>query len=123
MRNTADGVVVQAEMVSGGYGRLVIIDHGGGFQTYYAHLSKILVHAGQELHRGEVIVAAGQGEVLLVLGGEHHALPDLAHLGEAEGPQAEEHCERQRGADQLEDAAVVGFQPDAHHGRVPAASS
>ena len=59
VRNTADGVVVQAEMVTGGYGRLVIIDHGGGFQTYYAHLSKILVHAGQELHRGEVIGLVG----------------------------------------------------------------
>jgi murein DD-endopeptidase MepM/ murein hydrolase activator NlpD len=59
VRNTADGVVVQAEMVPGGYGRLVIIDHGGGFQTYYAHLSKILVHAGQELHRGEVIGLVG----------------------------------------------------------------
>ena len=59
VRTTADGVVVQAEMVAGGYGRLVIIDHGGGFQTYYAHLSKILVHAGQELRRGEVIGLVG----------------------------------------------------------------
>ncbi len=31
VRATADGVVVQAEMVSGGYGRLIIIDHGGGY--------------------------------------------------------------------------------------------
>ena len=75
----------------------------------------------QLLHRGEVIVAAGQGEVLLVLGGEDHALPDLAHLGQAEGRQAEENGHRQRGADQLEDAAVVGFQPDAHHRRGRAA--
>jgi murein DD-endopeptidase MepM/ murein hydrolase activator NlpD len=59
VRTTADGVVVQAEMVGGGYGRLVIIDHGGGFQTYYAHLSKILVRAGQELRRGEVIGLVG----------------------------------------------------------------
>jgi murein DD-endopeptidase MepM/ murein hydrolase activator NlpD len=59
VRNTADGVVVQAEMVSGGYGRLVIIDHGGGIQTYYAHLSKISVHAGQELHSGDVIGQVG----------------------------------------------------------------
>jgi murein DD-endopeptidase MepM/ murein hydrolase activator NlpD len=59
VHNTADGVVVQAEMVSGGYGRLVIIDHGGGFQTYYAHLSKIMVHTGQELRRGEVIGLVG----------------------------------------------------------------
>jgi murein DD-endopeptidase MepM/ murein hydrolase activator NlpD len=59
VRSTADGVVVQAEMVAGGYGRLVIIDHGGGFQTYYAHLSKILVRAGQETRRGEVIGLVG----------------------------------------------------------------
>jgi murein DD-endopeptidase MepM/ murein hydrolase activator NlpD len=59
VRTTADGVVVQAEMVAGGYGRLIIVDHGGGFQTYYAHLSKILVHAGQELRRGEVIGLVG----------------------------------------------------------------
>jgi murein DD-endopeptidase MepM/ murein hydrolase activator NlpD len=59
VHNTADGVVVQAEMVSGGYGRLVIVDHGGGIQTYYAHLSKIQVHAGQELRRGEVIGQVG----------------------------------------------------------------
>jgi murein DD-endopeptidase MepM/ murein hydrolase activator NlpD len=59
VRTTADGVVVQAEMVAGGYGRLIIIDHGGGFQTYYAHLSKISVHAGQEVRRGEVIGNVG----------------------------------------------------------------
>ena len=53
------GVVVQAEMVAGGYGRLIIIDHGGGYQTYYAHLSKISVRAGQEVHSGEVIGAVG----------------------------------------------------------------
>ena len=59
VRTTADGIVVQAEMVSGGYGRLIIIDHGGGYQTYYAHLSKISVRAGQEVRRGEVIGAVG----------------------------------------------------------------
>jgi murein DD-endopeptidase MepM/ murein hydrolase activator NlpD len=56
---TADGVVLQAEMVSGGYGRLVIVDHGGGVQTYYAHLSKIVVHAGQEMRRGDVLGLVG----------------------------------------------------------------
>jgi murein DD-endopeptidase MepM/ murein hydrolase activator NlpD len=59
VRATADGVVVQAEMVTGGFGRLIIVDHGGGIQTYYAHLSKMLVHAGQEMHRGEVIGLVG----------------------------------------------------------------
>ncbi|MCX6626354.1 MAG: M23 family metallopeptidase [Candidatus Solibacter sp.] len=56
---TADGVVVQAEMVAGGYGRLIIVDHGGGFQTYYAHLYKIQVRAGQDVRRGEVIGLVG----------------------------------------------------------------
>jgi len=59
VRVTADGIVVQAEMVAGGYGRLIIIDHGGGYQTYYAHLSRISVRAGQEVRRGEVIGAVG----------------------------------------------------------------
>jgi murein DD-endopeptidase MepM/ murein hydrolase activator NlpD len=59
VHDAADGVVVQAEMVAGGLGRLVIVDHGGGLQTYYAHLSKILVHAGQEVRRGEVIGQVG----------------------------------------------------------------
>jgi murein DD-endopeptidase MepM/ murein hydrolase activator NlpD len=59
VRTTADGIVVQAEMVAGGYGRLVIVDHGAGLQTYYAHLSKISVHAGQELHRGDVVGQVG----------------------------------------------------------------
>ena len=56
---TADGMVMQAEMVTGGYGRLVVVDHGGGIQTYYAHLSRIYVHAGQEVRRGELLGAAG----------------------------------------------------------------
>jgi murein DD-endopeptidase MepM/ murein hydrolase activator NlpD len=55
----ADGVVVSAEPSSGGYGRLVVVDHGGGVQTYYAHMSKILVHAGQEMHRGDVVGLVG----------------------------------------------------------------
>jgi murein DD-endopeptidase MepM/ murein hydrolase activator NlpD len=56
---TADGMVIQAEMVPGGYGRLVVVDHGGGIETYYAHLSRIYVHGGQEVRRGDVVGAAG----------------------------------------------------------------
>jgi murein DD-endopeptidase MepM/ murein hydrolase activator NlpD len=59
VRTTADGVVIQAEMVSGGYGRLIVVDHGNGIHTYYAHLSKIMVHAGQEVRRGEQIGQVG----------------------------------------------------------------
>jgi len=56
---TADGIVIQAEMVTGGYGRLVRIDHGGAVETYYAHLSRINVHVGQDVRRGEVVGLVG----------------------------------------------------------------
>jgi len=55
---TADGLVRFADMMSG-YGRLVVIDHGGGVETWYAHMSRIYVHAGQEIRRGEAIGALG----------------------------------------------------------------
>lgn len=55
---TADGIVVRVEVESG-YGKLIIVDHGGGFQTYYAHLSRYFVHPGQTVRRGEPIGAVG----------------------------------------------------------------
>jgi|SRR5215469_12407812 len=58
VRATADGIVVSAEW-SGGYGRLVIVDHGGGVQTYYAHLSHFHVQPGQEVRRGELVGEVG----------------------------------------------------------------
>jgi murein DD-endopeptidase MepM/ murein hydrolase activator NlpD len=42
-----------------GYGQLVIIDHGGGLTTRYAHLSEFDVEAGQEVGRGEFIGRVG----------------------------------------------------------------
>jgi murein DD-endopeptidase MepM/ murein hydrolase activator NlpD len=58
VRASADGVVTFSEW-SGGYGRLVIVDHGGGIQTFYAHLSHSFVHPGQEIRRGEWVGAVG----------------------------------------------------------------
>jgi murein DD-endopeptidase MepM/ murein hydrolase activator NlpD len=58
VRVTADGIVVHAATDSG-YGHLVVVDHGGGVQTYYAHLSKFYVHAGQEMRRGDYVGAVG----------------------------------------------------------------
>ncbi len=55
---TADGVVQTATWVSR-YGRLVVVDHGRGVQTYYGHLSQFLVVPGQEVRRGEVIALSG----------------------------------------------------------------
>ncbi len=55
---TADGIVVFAERF-GGYGRLVIVDHGNGYETYYAHLSRFDVIAGQEIRQSEPVGAVG----------------------------------------------------------------
>lgn len=55
---TADGVVVRAGW-DAGYGKLVVVDHGNGFQTYYAHLSQPLVVPGEEVRQGEVIGLSG----------------------------------------------------------------
>ena len=55
---TADGIVRFAEMEST-FGRLVVIDHGGGIETWYAHMSRLYVHTGQEVRRGELIGAVG----------------------------------------------------------------
>jgi hypothetical protein len=43
---TADGIVVFADR-DGGYGRLVVVDHGNGYETYYAHLSQFEVIGGR----------------------------------------------------------------------------
>jgi murein DD-endopeptidase MepM/ murein hydrolase activator NlpD len=58
VKAAADGVVTHADFF-GGYGRLVIITHGNGTQTYYAHLSKFDVIAGQEIRQGEILGRVG----------------------------------------------------------------
>jgi murein DD-endopeptidase MepM/ murein hydrolase activator NlpD len=55
---TADGIVVSADQHTG-YGRVVILDHGFGLTTWYAHLSAYSVVAGTRVKRGEVIGYAG----------------------------------------------------------------
>lgn len=55
---TGDGVVVSARFEKG-YGNMVTIDHGYGYRTRYAHLSKILTHAGRRVHRGDKIGLVG----------------------------------------------------------------
>ena len=56
---TADGVVTTAAWNSGGYGKLVKIDHGRGIETRYGHLSSMAVAPGQRVARGQVIGRMG----------------------------------------------------------------
>jgi murein DD-endopeptidase MepM/ murein hydrolase activator NlpD len=56
--STADGVIA-TERWSGGYGKLLVVDHGNGLETYYAHLSQFLVVPGQEVRRGQIIALSG----------------------------------------------------------------
>ena len=58
VRATGDGLVIFADIESR-YGKLVIVEHGGRFETYYAHLSRFYVHAGQSVRRGEMVGAVG----------------------------------------------------------------
>ena len=54
-----NGVVVYSGSNNWGYGNLVVIDHGNGWQTWYAHNSEIYVACGQNVYQGSVIAAAG----------------------------------------------------------------
>ena len=56
--STAEGVVKKAEY-AGGYGYHVIINHGYGYETLYAHLSEIKAEAGDRIDQGELIGYVG----------------------------------------------------------------
>jgi len=58
VRAAADGVVFNAEY-NGRYGKLVMIDHGNGMRTWYAHLSRFEVLPGQAIRRGEIVGYSG----------------------------------------------------------------
>ena len=56
---TGDGKVGKVRRSRKGYGNHVVIDHGYGYQTLYAHMSKYIVYRGQKVKRGEVIGYVG----------------------------------------------------------------
>lgn len=56
---TGDGVVSKVRRSKRGYGNYVKINHGFGYETLYAHMSKYIVKKGQKVKRGEVIGYVG----------------------------------------------------------------
>ncbi|VAW26953.1 Peptidase, family M23 [hydrothermal vent metagenome] len=56
---TGDGVVIRADQRSSGFGKHIRIDHGFGYISLYAHLSKYNVKRGQKVKRGDLIGFVG----------------------------------------------------------------
>jgi len=56
---TGDGVVEKIVSSLRGYGNYIIVDHGFGYKTLYAHLDRVNVKQGQKVKRGEVIAFVG----------------------------------------------------------------
>ena len=60
VRASASGTVTAAfNYTNGAYGRYIVIDHGGGVQTLYAHNSQVYVQPGQWVEQGQLIAAIG----------------------------------------------------------------
>ena len=56
---TGDGIIKNTKRSKRGYGNQVRIDHGYGYETFYAHLSKYTVKRNQEVKRGDIIGYVG----------------------------------------------------------------
>lgn len=58
VQSAADGKVVFADF-RGGYGRMIVIDHGYGLSTIYGHTSQLFVKKGDVIKRGDIIASVG----------------------------------------------------------------
>ena len=56
---TGDGVIHKARRSKRGYGNHIVINHGFGYKTLYAHMSKYIVKKGQKIKRGDIIGYVG----------------------------------------------------------------
>jgi LysM repeat protein len=54
-----DGVVVYSNWNENGYGKLIVVDHGNGWQSVYAHLDSFLKYCGDNVSQGEQIATLG----------------------------------------------------------------
>ena len=59
IRAAKSGVVVTAEKKTTGYGNRIVINHGGGYATLYAHCHELLVSVGDTVSAGDVIATVG----------------------------------------------------------------
>ena len=53
------GVVVVSEKKTTGYGNRIVINHGNGYATLYAHCSELLVNVGETVNAGDIIAKVG----------------------------------------------------------------
>ena len=77
-----DGVVHFAGRTASGYGMVVEVNHGYGYSSLYAHLSRTLVREGQAVRRGELIAKSGRSG--LVSGPHLHY--EVRYLGRKQNP-------------------------------------
>jgi murein DD-endopeptidase MepM/ murein hydrolase activator NlpD len=56
---TGDGVIARADNTASGFGNHIVIRHGYGYETYYAHLSKYNCRPGKSVKRGDIIGYVG----------------------------------------------------------------
>lgn len=77
----ADGIVKRA-YYAGGFGNHIKLDHGNGYTTLFAHLSKIKVKHGQKVSRGEVIGLTGNTGRSTA----PHLHYEIHHYGESKNP-------------------------------------
>ena len=77
----ADGIVKRA-YYAGGFGNHIKLDHGNGYTTLFAHLSKIKVKHGQQVSRGEVIGLTGNTGRSTA----PHLHYEIHHYGESKNP-------------------------------------
>lgn len=75
-----DGRVIFADQFKG-FGLLIIIDHGGGYYTLYAHTAKILKKVNDEINKDDIIGEVGEG-----LDGEPSLYFEVRHGGKPENP-------------------------------------